>query len=63
MDFFDLVGIALLLRVRGLTGDGEADSAPDWKMLLSSQPESGSRRDWLAASVVDCSDFVNYMWG
>jgi hypothetical protein len=34
---------ALTLRVRGRTGEGrigDDDSAPDWKMLLSSQPLS-----------------------
>lgn len=57
--FFERLGMALFLRARGLTGDGEADSAPDWKMLLSSQPESMSScgpaamRDCVAASVVD----------
>ena len=33
------------LRARGRTGEGrmgEDDSAPDWKTLLSSQPDSGS---------------------
>lgn len=45
-DFFDTRdegGLALVLRVLGLVGEGrmgEEDSAPDWKMLLSSQPLS-----------------------
>jgi hypothetical protein len=45
-DFFDARdegGLVLVLRVLGLAGEGrigEEDSAPDWKMLLSSQPLS-----------------------
>lgn len=38
-------GTALLRRGRGRTGGGrrgDEDSAPDWKMLLSSHPESRS---------------------
>jgi hypothetical protein len=38
-------GLALALRVLGLAGEGrigEEDSAPDWKMLLSSQPLSSA---------------------
>ena len=39
----DEEGLAVVLRVLGLVGEGrtgEDDSAPDWKMLLSSQPLS-----------------------
>jgi len=43
VDFRVLRGAAPVLEALGLTGDGRAgeeDSAPDWKMLLSSQPLS-----------------------
>jgi len=43
LDTRDEGGLALVLRVLGLVGEGrtgEEDSAPDWKMLLSSQPLS-----------------------
>ena len=44
-DARDEGGLALVLRVLGLAGEGrmgEEDSAPDWKMLLSSQPLSSA---------------------
>jgi len=43
IDTRDEGGLALVLRVLGLAGEGrmgEEDSAPDWKILLSSQPLS-----------------------
>lgn len=43
LDARDEGGLALVLRVLGLVGEGrtgEEDSAPDWKILLSSQPLS-----------------------
>jgi len=45
LDTRDEGGLALVLRVLGLVGEGrtgEEDSAPDWKMLLSSQPLSSA---------------------
>ena len=43
LDTRDEGGLMMVLRVLGLVGEGrigEEDSAPDWKILLSSQPLS-----------------------
>ena len=48
IDLRVLRGPTLVLDALGFTGEGrtgEEDSAPDWKMLLSSQPLSSP--DWL----------------
>ena len=45
LDARDEGGLTLVLRVLGLVGEGrtgEEDSAPDWKILLSSQPLSSA---------------------
>lgn len=48
----------LVLRPLGLTGEGrtgEEDSAPDWKILLSSQPLSSPHCETRLVLASDCT--------